>query len=300
MRRNQWQPVALKAALVVTFLSAAPALARTAEKSAEKSADANSVFMQLRRDKDDEPLALQVAIVRHEPKNRKKPALVVDLVAAVHVAEEEYYDQLNREFAGYDAVLYELVAPKGTRIPKGGAAESQSVASSLQRGLKSMLELEFQLEQIDYTKDNMVHADMSPEQFAESMKRKGESMLGTFLRMLGHAMAQQQGAGATSDLELLMALFDKNRAVALKRIMAGQIQDMEGTLLAVEGKDGSTLISERNKVALEVLRQQIAAGNRKIAIFYGAGHMSDFQKRLGQDFGLVPTNTRWLDAWDLR
>jgi hypothetical protein len=68
----------------------------------------------------------------------------------------------------------------------------------------------------------------------------------------------------------------------------------------LEGPKGSTIIAERNKVALGVLRKQLAAGTRRIAIFYGAGHMPDFEKRIGQDFGLVPVETRWLVAWNLK
>ena len=49
-----------------------------------------------------------------------------------------------------------------------------------------------------------------------------------------------------------------------------------------------------------MLRKQIAAGKKKIAIFYGAGHMADFQKRLGEDFDLTPKSTRWLTAWDMK
>ena len=97
-----------------------------------------------------------------------------------------------------------------------------------------------------------------------------------------------------------MALFDKNRALALKRIMAEQMEDMKGMLTGLEGPDGSTIISERNKLALEVLGKQIAAGKQKIAIFYGAGHMPDFQKRVRDQFGLAPVNTRWLVAWNLK
>ena len=220
-------------------------------------------------------------------------------MAAVHIAEKSYYELLNREFRRYDVVLYELVAPKGVRVPKGGGS-STSFVSMLQNGMKEILELEFQLQQIDYTRKNMIHADMSPEQFAESMKRKGESLFSMFLRMLGYAIAKQGQDGGASDMQLLMALFDKNRALALKRVMAEQFQDMEGTLIALDGPDGSTIISERNKVAIGVLRKQIAAGKRKIAIFYGAGHMPDLQQRLGEDFGLVPISTRWVVAWNLK
>jgi len=280
--------------------SPAPAQTDAATPAGEKSQVSNSQFLRLLRDKNEEPLALQAAVVRHIPRDADKTSPLVDLVSAVHVGEQAYYKRLNRDFADYDVVLYELVAPQGTRVPKGGGGRSGSTVSVLQRAMKSMLELEFQLEQIDYTAANLVHADMSPEQFAESMRRKGESMLGMFLRMMGYAMARQQSAGGASDAELLFALFDKNRALALKRVLAEQFQDMEGSLLAIEGKDGSTLISERNKVALEVLRKQIEAGHKKIAIFYGAGHMSDFQERLADDFDLKPSGTRWLDAWNLR
>jgi len=270
-----------------------------ANPAGQASGAPSTRFLRLLRDEHREPLALQAAIVRHVSRDRDEASPDVDLISAVHVAEKSYYRRLNKEFADYDVVLYELVAPKGTRIQKT-RGQSRSAVSMLQRGIKTMLELEFQLEQIDYTAPNMVHADMSPAEFAESMQRKGETVLGTFLRMLGYAMARQQASGSASDAQLLFALFDKNRALALKRILAEQFQEMEGSLLAIEGEDGSTLISERNKVALKVLREEIDAGKTRIAIFYGAGHMSDFQKRLASDFDLVPAGTRWIDAWNLR
>lgn len=257
-------------------------------------------FVRLARGADDSPLALEAAIVHCVPLDRGRRGPTVDLVAAVHVAEKSYYELLNREFRNYDVVLYELVAAKGTRVPRGGGSGGSPV-SLLQRAMKDVLELEFQLDKIDYTRKNMIHADMSPEQFAKSMRQRGESVFTMFLRMFGYALARQsQGSGTSTDAQLLMALFDKNRALALKRLMAEQFEDMEGTLVALDGPDGSTIISERNKVALEVLRKQLAAGKKNIAIFYGAGHMSDLQKRLRDDFGLTPVRTRWVVAWNLK
>ncbi|MDA1178761.1 MAG: hypothetical protein O2931_08195, partial [Planctomycetota bacterium] len=62
-----------------------------------------------------DPIALDTAIVSFEPAvvDGSKPqgaGVRVDLVAAVHVGERSYYDVLNRRFADYDVVLYELVA----------------------------------------------------------------------------------------------------------------------------------------------------------------------------------------------
>jgi hypothetical protein len=69
---------------------------------------------------------------------------------------------------------------------------------------------------------------------------------------------------------------------------------------AFGGEEGSTLITDRNAAALDVLGDEIAKGRRRIAIFYGAAHMDDFDERLREDFGLQPSEPEWLEAWDLR
>jgi hypothetical protein len=96
-----------------------------------------------------------------------------------------------------------------------------------------------------------------------------------------------------------MAFFSKNRSLALKRAVANQLE-MDDSLSALEGQGGSTLISGRNAIVLESLRKRIAEGKKKIAIFYGGGHMPDFDKHLRDDFKLVPGDPRWLTAWDLQ
>ncbi len=296
-------PVFYCSFLLCVSLAFGPAGSTWAEDSQQSAANeeaAASRFLRLVRNNAKEPTAMEASIVRHKSRGDDPSGPTVDLVAAVHVADKSYYVALNREFRKYDVVLFELVAPKGTEVPRGGG-KSDNPVSLLQNMMKNVLELEYQLSVIDYTRENMVHADMSPEQFANSMRDRNESVLGMFLRMFGYAIARQsQETERSPDAEMLLALFDKNRALALKRVVAEQFQDMDGTLSALEGPDGSTIISERNKVALAVLRKQIAAGKRKIAIFYGAGHMPDLQKRLEKDFNLLPTDTRWLKAWDLQ
>lgn len=277
-----------------------PKQTRSKEPKPEKQEKSPGRFVRLTKDKAQTVVALETAVVRYVPQDCGRTGPTVDLIAAVHIADKGYYNQLNRLFTDYDAVLYELVAPEGTRVPKGGAAQNSHPVSALQRLMSSTLELQHQLEGIDYTAKNLVHADMSPEQFSRSMERRGESVWNMMFRMMGYAMARQSGdAGGSSDLRMLMALLDKNRAAALKRVMAEQFEDMEGSLAALEGNQGSTLIAERNKVALGVLRKQIDGGKKKLAIFYGGGHMSDFQRRLADDFGLVRISERWLPAWSM-
>lgn len=269
----------------------------------ETTAATSTKFIRVRRTEDGAPVSMETSVVRYvSSPGEKDRKITVDLVAAVHVGEAGYYRKLNEIFAEYDALLYELVAPEGTRIPKGGEPGSQGhPVGALQNGMKSMLGLEHQLSAIDYTKKNFVHADMSPEEFAESMKERGESFTQIFFRMMGQAMAQQsQDPGGASDIKLLMAFFAKDRKLRLKRIMAEQFEDMEGSIQVLEGPDGSTLISERNKRALAVLADQIKAGKRRLGIFYGAGHLPDMERRLGEEFGLRKANVLWVEAWDLR
>ena len=254
-------------------------------------------FIRLTHDDDDEPIAMETAI------NRLSSAdgtIVVDLIAAVHVADPEYYDNLNKQFKAYDAVLYELVAPQGTRVPKGGGRPTSPV-SLLQNGMTQMLNLEFQLEGIDYTRPNLLHADISPEEFSKSMKERGESMVSIFFRAMGHAMAQQADTSRQSaDAKLLAALLAKDRDFELKRALAEQFENMESTIQIFEGPNGSTLVTVRNQRAIDVLKRQIDKGQKKIAIFYGAAHMPDMSEQIEKQLALKLQQQRWLEAWDLR
>jgi hypothetical protein len=310
MYRSRWS--ARLGWLLSSLLCAARLFAADAPAAANVSPKATDKFLRVSRNEQGEATSLDTAIVRFVPRDDARDAtfdgVVVDLVGAVHVGEKSYYDALNKEFDNYDVVLYELVAPEGTRVPRGGARSAHPVAM-LQGGMKNMLGLELQVEQIDYQQENLIHADMSPENFNKSMEERGDNFFALFFRMLGQSIAQQSkrqvqgqatgGRRASSDLEVIAALFDSRRSEKLKQIMAEQFEDMDAALGALEGPNGSTLITERNKVALEGLREQIAAGKKRIAIFYGAGHMNDMQRRLVDDFRLRRGDERWLVAWNL-
>ena len=221
-----------------------------------------------------------------------------DSIGAVHIADKSYYEELNKRFKEYDVVLYELVAPEGTRIPKGGRPGGGGGAiGGLQSGMKSMLDLSLQLNHVDYTVKNLVHADMSPDEFSKAMKDRGESWLQMYLRTVGYAMATQSGTG--SDASLLLALFSRDRSRRLKIILAQQFEEQEGMMGALEGPDGSAIITARNGKCFEVLEKQIQDGKKRIAVFYGAGHLNDMEKRLVRDFKLKRAEESWVDAWNL-
>ena len=256
-------------------------------------------FIRIRSKDNDVPVALETAIVRFESNDADQAGLVVDLVGAIHIADKAYYEKLNRRFKKYDAVLYELVAREEANVPEPGQT-SGGVVGGLQVGMKSLLELEHQLDCSDYRVKNMIHADMSPEEFTATMKRRKESFAGMFFRLLGRALAEQsEDPLGTSDWQLMAAMFAPDRAHQLKLVMAKQFADLGGQMGVFDGPDGSTIITERNGKALEVLSREIKGGKKRIAIFYGAGHLADFQRRLEKDFQLKHVKTSWLAAWSL-
>ena len=221
----------------LVWVLAVVAIARAGAVENEKPAAAPQKYLRLERKPAGEPVSLQTAIVRFVPAEGAKEGVTVDLIGAVHVGEKAYYEQLNKRFEDYDVVLYELVAPEGTRIPKGAKPGGHPVAM-LQNGLKDMLQLEHQLQYIDYTKDNLMHADMSPEDLSKAMSDRNESFLSLMFRMMGHAMAQQSAQankGATSELDLITAFFDPDRAGTMKRLMAEQFENMEGIMARSTG-----------------------------------------------------------------
>ena len=254
-----------------------PAASRKNTKSKSKQ---KPTFVRLRRDDRGQPVALETSIVSYVPRDQTSGELVVDLIGAIHVADTSYYERLNKIFTRYDAVLYELIAPSGTRIPKGTKVEARNAISGIQLGMKRMLELDFQLERIDYSKNNLVHADFSPQEFSQSMKDRGESFSQMFFRILGQSLATQNKSAGDANTALLLAFFSSNRALKLKQALAPQFEDLEGQLTVLGGPQGSTIITERNKRALEVLKQEIKSGKKKLAIFYGAGHLEDMERRL--------------------
>ncbi len=277
-------------------------LATSVVDAADEQADkgkSGDQFVRLRRNDDKKPLALETAVVRYKGVDEQNREVLVDLIGAIHIGDKAYFAELNRRFRQYDAVLYELVAPEEANVPRPGQKPGSAIGG-MQTGMKAMLELAFQLDEIDYQAKNLVHADMSPEEFSRTMKQRNESFTGMFFRVLGRSFGEQaKDPFGSGDVRLLAAMFAPDRAHQLKLIMAEQFADLESQLDLFDGPDGSTIVPERNKKALEVLQRELAAGKKRLAIFYGAGHLPDFHKRLQEQFGLKYVETEWLPAWSL-
>jgi hypothetical protein len=295
--------VVLTSLSLQSFLQGQERAASVASDKAATAAESSTEFLRIRLDENGDPAALQTAIVRYR---NKKRTLLVDLIGAVHIGEGSYYKQLNNQFDQYESLLYELVAPQGTRVPKGERKASSNPISFLQNSAQSMLGLESQLELIDYQKDNFVHADLSPAEMQEKMAERGDTALTLGLSAVADMLRQQNLAQKQSSESNSLtsglteeSLFEvMGNPVKMKRMMANQFASSGALEMGLGAKLNELVVTDRNIAAMKVLKREIVDGKTKLALFYGAAHMPDFEERLAE-LGLEPTEHVWVDAWDL-
>ncbi|CAI5986186.1 unnamed protein product [Closterium sp. NIES-65] len=94
------------------------------------------------------------------------------------------------------------------------------------------------------------------------------------------------------------ALLNLDLSSALKVVLARQI-----TLDTLDGAAGvmasSVIIGERNRACMQEVHKALKAGSRRIAVFYGSGHLPDMHLRLTTELGLEPSDLSWRTAWSI-
>lgn len=240
---------------------------------------------------------LESAIVTY----RNTDGATVHLVAALHVGEPSYYQGLSESFKGYDALLYEMIKPKDSDVPRPGV-RSDSTLSMFQRFLTERLKLQFQLDGIDYSAPNFVHADLDVETFFKLQEERGETILTLMLRSMMSEMGRQsrgEGAPPITIFDLIGAMMSPDSSRQYKLLLGRQFEDIESQLAGWDGENGTVILTERNKAAISVLKDTLAQGKRDVGVFYGAGHMVGLEKLLTQDLGFHRTGVEWRLAWDM-
>lgn len=291
MPRETCSPTRLLTLLFTGFLSTAMAAPKDVAKDAEEDD-------YIRFNEDDAKAQLQTASISYSHEDGTK----VELIGVVHIGDKAYYKGLNEDFEKYDALLYEMV---------GGDPDKPLTKEDLQKNKKNplrffqlliagMMELEFQLDHIDYTATNFVHADMDLETFQRRQKEKGENILSLLEKSV---QAQQKAAAEGKENFDFAAMFkilnEEGGPNGTKLVMGRQFHKIESMVSGMEGSDGSVLVSERNLAALEILKRERGAGKKSLGIFYGAAHLPDFDKRLRKDLGFKRGAVTWHTAWDI-
>ncbi len=255
---------------------------------------------------DDEHARLEVQLVRYRDAQGRE----VTLVPAVHVADAKHFDELNRRFAGFDAVLYELIAEPDQRPLPGQAG---GALTGFQRIITEGLEVEFQLDGIDYQVENLVHADLTPAEFRRMQRERGESIVTLMLKAMTSAQLrpeepEEDEAGEAKPAaprhkppDLVKAIREGRKAWALKLILAPQFEQIERVAAGFDDNaDGkpSVLLGARNERAIDVLKRERERHDR-LAIYYGGAHMPDIDRRI-RELGFAPVAGEWTPVWDIR
>lgn len=182
---------------------------------------------------------------------------------------------------------------------EAAAAGRLSWLNGLHTTLQSVLQLHGQLDVVDYHARNFVHADMSLAQFADLQNQRKEGFMALWLKAVQVQMSQPQTqANQPGLLKLMEIICRADSATELKRLIGRTFDSVETLIAGLEAGEGTVIISERNKVALNILRREINMGQRRIAVFYGAAHLPDMEKRL-IDMGFQFEKSEWVTAWDL-
>ena len=257
-------------------------------------ADDGTRFTRVDEQPDGVPRALQLGIVTYVGRG-----ISVDLVSAIHIGDRSYYAELNDRFRDYDALLYELVAPPGIDINEQ-VAKRKGLLSKTQVTLTKLLDLSFQLDEIDYSQPNFVHADLSPSEFRQSMEERDESLYVYFWRVFFASINEYaKDPLGLRDMQMLGSMVTSGRDSSLKTVMAYEMTDIDAVQDILGEDSDSAIVGARNERAIEVLRSQLDAGARRVGIFYGVAHMPDLEERLLADLGLSYSETTWVDAWKL-
>lgn len=252
-------------------------------------------YIRYQRGRTDNDGALQIAVETWRTPN----GTLIDLYGVVHIADAAYYQQVQRELDAYDAVLYEGVgATREALAERRRNPQSASGLSTVQKLFGTVLGLQFQMDGIAYTSSNLVHADMGAETFRRETKGQNINPLEEYV-----SPEQLQRLGPIIELGgvLIQKYFEANPETrnSLKTQFASQIAGADMTQ-QLPPQLYQTIVIDRNAIVMRVLAGHLQANprHRRIAIFYGAAHMPDFNQRFVQ-LGYTKVSTRWMTAWSI-
>ena len=234
----------------------------------------------------------------------QKGEVSVTLIGAIHIADEEYFAALNKEFTKYPVLLFELIGgedaaktldgkPREDDEPDGRPAEG---LRGLYGSFAETMQLVEQIEHIDYTKDNFVHADLTMAEYLKLTEGKDEDLLAFALQTSVKTTEITGKPFGGLNMGLVMRAMLSGDSSGLKLEYMKMMDQGDESAAALTGKN--LVITDRNDKCFQVLHQELKKGATNIGIFYGAAHFPDMEKRLLED-GFAKKDHRWLTAWDV-
>lgn len=246
----------------------------------------------IRVDEDDTAARLQTAVTRFE-----KDGKSVELVGAIHIADKAYYQELTTRFKSYDSLLFEMIGGEKfaahEKVEAGPEEKNLSGLHKIYGMVATFLDLTGQMESIDYTTRNFVHADLTLAEFTRMQAERGESLIGFAMK----AGKMDPDAPNQPDPAKLLKAMLSGSSNLVKLEIVHTVGHGDDQIAAFAGE--SVIISDRNERCLEVMDAEFAAGHKNLGVFYGAAHFPDMEKRL-LELGFKRTKQEWLTAWNIQ
>lgn len=272
---------------------------------------------------------MEIAITDYE--SEKEPGVVVRMVGVVHIADRDYYRQIQQALDEADLVLYEGVNREG----KPGTVDPAT--RELWTVVSGLMGLAAQTSEIHYDREHFKQCDLVTD--PEYQKEQGGAGLGLAnpeaMGILRQIVEMKGQFGELADMQRMEDYVKHSQATQLLQFQgfsteeirdfirqmrtvleplkemseqAGQLAELLKNLEEQLEKMETLIITERNEYVMKKLGEELAAQGgaepggtatkRVIAIFYGAGHMPDFDERLAKT-GFERGDSRWLKAWKM-
>jgi hypothetical protein len=258
-------------------------------------------------------IELQIALREFVPATRSQPKIW--LAAVSHVGDSNYYARLQQHLDGQDLVLYEGITDRASRLQKRkqpSNPEPDTEETSIQNTMAESLGLAFQLTSIDYSSVRFQNSDLTIEELQRLIAKetpaggRQSKTANEFQKLL--AMMEGDGLAALVMHAGLRLIGSSPKLRALARLMmietlgrfSGNLAEFEG--LPPEWKRlVQILIDSRNDAVLRDVQTALAKRNapKSIAIFYGAAHMDNFERRIISEFNYRPGRVHWLPAFSV-
>jgi len=253
---------------------------------------------------DKDTVSLQIALRRFLPERGRGP--VIWLVGASHIGEPNYFAMLQQHLDTLPLVLFEGV---GANLKKLRFDPDEQ--ASVQYALATSLGLAFQLSAIDYDRPQFRNSDLSIAQLQQLLlrgSREGGSgsstKAGQEFQQLLQVMDGSSWLGALVHVGLKIIGSSPKLQAMTKVVLIETLGQIQGDMSQLKGVPPEiqkllvVIIQERNKVVLTDLKSALRSDRPpcSLAIFYGAGHMADLEKRLRSELNYRPRGDVWLTA----
>ena len=132
------------------------------------------------------------------------------------------------------------------------------------------------------------------------VEERGESLYVYFWRIFFATLNEYaKDPLGLRDMQLLSDMLASGEDDSFKIMIAYEMTNLDSVEDMLGDDSSNAVIGARNQRAIDVLRREIAAGGKRIGIFYGVAHMPDMEERLLEQLDLSWARTDWVDAWQL-